>query len=63
MKQMKMQDQEAETHDNSLVSKLFKKKRSERYDVKSRSFQGQDERKFVDARFWLFFGIISNVLF
>ena len=46
-----------------MASKLFKKKRSERYDVNSNQFKDQDERKYVDARFWLFMGVISNTMF
>lgn len=63
VKQLKMQDQEVEKTDNSMASKLFKKKRSERYDVNSNQFKDQDERKYVDARFWLFMGVISNTMF
>jgi hypothetical protein len=41
----------------------FKAKRSERYGVEQDSFKEFDEKKFVDMRFWLFMGVISNINF
>jgi hypothetical protein len=47
----------------TTFEKIFKKKRSERYGLDSKTFETTDNKKFVDVRFWLFMGVLSNFSF
>jgi hypothetical protein len=42
---------------------VCKKDRKDRYEITSNQLSRFDERRLIDARFWLFIGSISNAVF
>ena len=42
---------------------ICKKSRQQRYKVTDEQIAHYDDRRMIDARFWLYLGFLSNVMF
>ena len=42
---------------------ILKRNKSVRYQTEDKEFEGFDDRRLVDSRFFLFMGVISNSMF
>lgn len=42
---------------------IWRRKRTVRYGANNDQIEKYDERRIIDARFWLFFGNVSNLIF